>query len=460
MSAASGRPLDPPPTSAYGTAFDAPSPEALSQLFPQLEIVELLGQGGMGAVYKARQPKLDRCVAVKILPREIARSTAFADRFGREARALAQLSHPNIVTVYDFGETDGLFYFLMEYIDGTDLRQLVASRQLSPESALAIVPQVCDALQFAHSEGIVHRDIKPENILVDKRGRVKIADFGLAKLLGTDANRAQNLTATDQVMGTPRYMAPEQIERPQLVDHRADIYALGVVLYEMLTGELPLGRFAPPSAKVQVDVRLDEVVFRALEKEPERRYQHASEVKTAVERIAVPASAQRAAEREPDVPDARDDDFVICNPRLPKIAQWICIYALVISPVLYALSFASMVAFTFNENDYVIVSEVLTLPFSLLTLVVLLIGGFKLRALRRGALGWLKAGFVIEMVWVPIYVAFWLVWFVSDPAAYAAFDQPGNGRDFVGLTLLMLCYGFDLFALIWLMRHGRALPLA
>jgi len=239
----------------------------------------------MGAVYKARQMELDRMVAVKILPPEVSTDPAFAERFTREARALARLSHPNIVAVYDFGRTgDGLFYFIMEYVDGVNLRQAIQSGGMDPKQALAIVPQICDALQFAHDEGVVHRDIKPENILIDKRGRVKIADFGLAKLLGQESVD-HGLTATQQVMGTLRYMAPEQMEGSKSVDHRADIYSLGVVFYELLTGELPIGRFAPPSKMVEIDVRLDEVVLRALENKPEKRYQHASEVKTEVELI-------------------------------------------------------------------------------------------------------------------------------------------------------------------------------
>src|SRR5439155_1048135 len=168
---------------------------------------------------------------------------------------------------------------------GLSLRQLLQQKKIEPEQALAIVPKICEALQFAHEQGVVHRDIKPENVLLDKQGRVKIADFGIAKIVGGDGGRT-NLTGEEQVIGTPHYMAPEQVEKPQTVDHRADIYSLGVVFYEMLTGELPLGRFAPPSQKVQVDVRLDEVVLHALEKEPGRRYQHASQVKTAVENIA------------------------------------------------------------------------------------------------------------------------------------------------------------------------------
>src|SRR5262249_10626203 len=147
-------------------------------------------------------------------------------------------------------------------VDGVNLRHVLREGRLKPEEALKIVPQICEALQYAHEQGGVHRDIKPENILVDKRGPVKIADFGLAKLLGQKA-AASGLTGSRQVMGTPHYMAPEQMERPLEVDHRADIYSLGVVFYEMLTGELPLGRFAPPSQRVEVDVRLDEVVLRA-----------------------------------------------------------------------------------------------------------------------------------------------------------------------------------------------------
>jgi predicted Ser/Thr protein kinase len=282
--------LEPGPTTARESRFAPPAPQELARHFPQLEMLELLGQGGMGAVYKARQRALDRLVAVKVLPAEVGRDPAFAQRFTREAQALARLSHPNIVAIHDVGESGGFYYFIMEYVDGANLRELLAEETLSPAQALAIVPQVCEALQFAHDEGIVHRDIKPENILVDKKGRVKIADFGLAKLLGAVPAGPQ-LTGTYQVMGTYHYMAPEQFERPQEVDHRADIYSLGVVLYELLTHELPIGRFALPSERAKVDVRLDEVVLRALQKDPPRRYQHASEVKTDVDAIARGAPA-------------------------------------------------------------------------------------------------------------------------------------------------------------------------
>ena len=279
-------------TQGGSAPFEALPVSEVAKLFPQLEIMELIGKGGMGAIYKARQPALDRLVALKILPPPKPGGPDFAERFNREARALARLSHPNIVAVHEFGQVNGLHYFLMEFVDGVNLRQLEKAGQLSPREALQIVPQICDALQYAHDEGVVHRDIKPENVLVDRKGRVKIADFGLAKILGLEPNTSR-LTGEGQVMGTPHYMAPEQIERPLEVDHRADIYALGVVFYEMLTGELPLGKFAAPSRKVQVDVRLDEVVLRALEKEPERRFQQASQVKTAVETIAGTAEPPR-----------------------------------------------------------------------------------------------------------------------------------------------------------------------
>jgi serine/threonine protein kinase/tetratricopeptide (TPR) repeat protein len=287
---------------APGTSSFTPPPLAeLAKLFPQLEILEVIGQGGMGAVYKARQPALDRFVALKILAPRSGGDLDFSGRFSREARALARLSHPNIVAVYDFGQIQPalnlpggpqpptsssapLSYFIMEFVDGPNLRQVELAGKLTSREALQIIPQICVALQFAHDEGIVHRDIKPENVLLDKKGRVKIADFGLAKILGQEADF--RLTGARDVMGTPHYMAPEQVETPQEVDHRADIYSLGVVFYEMLTGELPLGKFDPPSHKVQIDVRLDDVVMRSLSKNPERRYQHVSEVGTRVETIA------------------------------------------------------------------------------------------------------------------------------------------------------------------------------
>jgi serine/threonine-protein kinase len=271
-------------------AFEPPTVGRIAELFPALEIIELIGAGGMGAVYKARQSGLDRVVALKILPEEFGHDPKFALRFTREARTLAKLTHPNIVSVYEFGKVEDTYYFLMEYVDGSTLRDVVRARQLAPQHALTIVPHLCDALQYAHDKGVIHRDIKPENILLAVDGSVKIADFGLSRILGNESQQ-DDLTGTHQVMGTLRYMAPEQFEGSRGVDHRADIYSLGVVFYEMLTGELPLGRFAAPSQKVAIDVRLDEVVLRTLEKEPQRRYQHASQIKSDVQSITSTSSS-------------------------------------------------------------------------------------------------------------------------------------------------------------------------
>ncbi len=257
------------------------SPKELAAHFPQLEIIEFLGRGGMGVVYKARQKSLGRLVALKLLAPERANDPQFAKRFVQEARSLAALNHPNIVTIHDFGQAGGFYYLLMEFIDGVNLRQAMNAGRLKPEQALAIVPPVCEALQYAHEHQIVHRDIKPENLLLDRAGRVKIADFGIAKML--DADSLAGL-AESQPAGTPQYMAPEQRLHLQ-TDHRADIYSLGVVLYEMLTGELPQANLQPFAKRVQVDVRIDEIVLRALESKPELRFSTAAEFRSQVQQV-------------------------------------------------------------------------------------------------------------------------------------------------------------------------------
>ncbi len=302
-------------TEASPHATPPPSPAELAAEFPQLEILELLGRGGMGAVYKARQRDLDRFVALKILRPGLDTDPGFAERFAREARALAQLNHPGIVTLYEYGRSPaGRYFILMEFVDGVNLRGLLAAGRIAPREALAIVPPLCDALQYAHDRGIIHRDIKPENILVDRLGRVKIADFGIAKLT-TATPEASDISIRHSSLvighsaeggGTPAYMAPEQRDRPAAVDHRADLYALGVVLYQMLTGELPEpGQLQPPSRHVQIDVRLDEIVLRALEREPDRRYSAASELKTHVETVASTPAPASPASPSPSAASAR-----------------------------------------------------------------------------------------------------------------------------------------------------------
>jgi len=261
-----------------------PTPTEIAPHFPAYDVLELVGRGGMGFVFRAVHRNLGRTVALKLLSHDIADQPGFAERFQREARVLASLDHPNIVAVHDHGRAGPWWFLAMEFVEGRSLRELLREKSITSQQALALVAQICEALQFAHDHSVVHRDIKPENILVDTKGRVRILDFGLSKIGGEAA--PANLTRTDQVMGTPHYMAPEQWEHPLEVDHRADIYSLGVVFYELLTGELPLGRFAPPSQKVEIDVRLDEVVLRSLEKEPQLRYQQAREVRSDVEHVS------------------------------------------------------------------------------------------------------------------------------------------------------------------------------
>jgi serine/threonine protein kinase len=254
------------------SGFIPPSPAELAARIPGLEVTELLGHGGMGLVYKGRQPFLDRAVAIKVIRPDLQADDTFQGRFLAEARTLAKLRHPYIVTVFDAGQAGELFYLVMEYVEGTTLRERLGSGSLDQRDVLDFMPQITEALQHAHEAGVVHRDIKPENVLIDPRGRVRLVDFGLATLFGPAAQAA---TADDRVAGTLAYMAPEQIATPAAVDHRADIYSSGVVFYEMLARELPGPDRVPPSRKSSADPRLDPIVLRALERERDRRYQEA-----------------------------------------------------------------------------------------------------------------------------------------------------------------------------------------
>jgi serine/threonine protein kinase len=267
-----------------------PPPLKRGATFHGMELLELIGQGGMGVVYKARQIELDRIVALKILSPRLAADPEFPRRFNREAQALATLDHANIVRIHDVGREGDLYFIVMEYADGANLRDLLVQKKLAPEEALRVVPQLCDALEYAHSRGVIHRDIKPENIILTRSGVAKIADFGLAKIVKAE-NEETSITQTNVIMGTADYMAPEQRDKTKGADHRSDIYSLGVVFYELLTGELPVGRFDPPSRRRHVDSRLDDVVLKALEKDPDRRYQRASHLGRDVDRISTTTPA-------------------------------------------------------------------------------------------------------------------------------------------------------------------------
>ena len=200
------------------STWTPPSLENIATWLPQYRIDGLLGRGGMGVVYRGEHITLERPVAIKLLPSELAADAQFLARFQREAKVLARLQHPGIVTVHDFGQTScGHLYFAMEFVDGTDLKRLIRSENIQPERVLELVAQICEALHYLHSQGVVHRDIKPANVLIARDGKVKLADFGLA--LPAREDGAQ-LTRSNMVMGTPDYMAPEQ--RHGMADHRAD----------------------------------------------------------------------------------------------------------------------------------------------------------------------------------------------------------------------------------------------
>lgn len=303
----------PRPLSVSPRVWQPPGVEELQKKLPQYQILSFIARGGMGAVYKGVQPSLKRTVAVKILPPEMHDvDLQFAARFKHEAQAMAQLSHPGIVAVYDAGETDdGMLYFVMEYVEGTDLAKIIASEgKLEPQRAVAITAAVCDALSFAHESGIIHRDIKPSNIMLDKRGRVKVADFGLAKATHTEFSA---LTQSSVAMGTPDFLAPEALAPGMVVDQRADVYAVGVMLYQMLTGQIPRGRFALPSGVVpQVDSRLDDIVDKAMQTDREHRYSTANQLKSDVERII--ASFSQLEQDPPSLPGLRTVD----TPRGPE----------------------------------------------------------------------------------------------------------------------------------------------
>ncbi len=253
----------------------------LNVVLDEYEFIRTIGQGGMGTVYKAVQKSINRPVAIKILQKiENDEALRFSDRFQREVHVMAQMSHANIITVYSFGQTtDGQLFFVMEYVKGRDLSQIIKKGGISTDHIFKWIEQICDALFYAHSMGVIHRDIKPGNILITEKGDVKIADFGLAKLTGggiTDEHT--RLTKTNMAMGTPDYVAPEILETGANVDHRVDIYAIGVMLYEMLTGKIPRGAWKPPSSLVEGLHRgFDEIVVKAMEPDQELRFSDAGE---------------------------------------------------------------------------------------------------------------------------------------------------------------------------------------
>jgi eukaryotic-like serine/threonine-protein kinase len=246
------------------SSFEAPTLEALNQLLPAYSFDAFIAQGGMGAVYKARQIALDRDVAVKVLPRELGDDPDFRQSFETEAKAMGRLNHPNLIGVYDFGAIDGMLYIVMEYVNGKSLYHSAYNLAVDPEQAAAIVKGICDGLAHAHENGVIHRDIKPANILLNEKVVPKIGDFGLA--------RPHWAEGPGLIMGTPGYTAPEIYDNPEHCDRRTDIFAVGVILYELLTGQKSEEGSPPPSSVVNCDKRLDAIWRLATDPDPERRY--------------------------------------------------------------------------------------------------------------------------------------------------------------------------------------------
>ncbi|MCX7871709.1 MAG: protein kinase [Verrucomicrobiae bacterium] len=430
---------------------DVPPIEKIRSAFPQLEIVELIGRGGMGFVYKARQPHLDRYVALKILPDKLARDPLFAERFNREGRVLAKLSHPNIVAIYDFGQAGEFYYLLMEYVDGVNLRQAMNLGRFSPSEALKIVPKICEALQYAHEHGILHRDIKPENILIDAHGNVKITDFGIAKLVG-DQQKEITLTGTGVALGTPHYMAPEQIESPTKVDQRADIYSLGVVFYEMLTGELPLGRFEPPSARTPVPKEVDEVVFKSLEKDKEKRFKSAQEVKTKVEHIG-----------EAKLSEKDDGAKTISQIQSSGEKQKISAYA-VASATLTGLGILFFLAFIVvigSKGTNMVAIALTLLPAALFCCVGTVLGWIGLSKMRAEPGRWIGQPLAMfGALSFPVTIMFFL--FVGAPYAMVVAHEPSVFINIVALALPCLMIAFSTLiamkTLAWVKGQERISP--
>ncbi len=260
--------------------FEAPDIDQLASLFPAYDIHALVACGGMGAVYQATQRSLDRVVAIKILPREFSADESFRVGFQAEAKAMAKLNHPNLIGVYDFGEVDGMLYIVMEYVAGKSIYHSVNGCALDQADALRVLSDICAGLDHAHQHGILHRDIKPANILLDDQARPKIGDFGLAR------PRDFRVQEGEQIFGTPGYTAPEVLEPPFTFDHRADIFSVGVMLHELLTGKLPDADPRPTSHICACSPRLDAVIRKATHPDPSSRYPSASAMAAELDSIA------------------------------------------------------------------------------------------------------------------------------------------------------------------------------
>lgn len=261
------------------SGFRAPEPEELAELFPQYEIQRLVATGGMGAVYEAVQKSLERLVAIKILPGEFAQDLDFCAAFEAEAKAMGRVNHPNLIGVFDFGEVGGMLYIIMEYVEGQSLHEFCEGQPIKSSEAIRLMVGICEGLSHAHEHGVLHRDIKPANILLDPHMQPKIGDFGLARPID------RKIEEGEMIFGTPGYTAPEVLEPPHEFDHHADIFSLGVLLHELLTGKLPTADPRTASVQVRSHPRLDAVIRKATHPDPAQRFETATEMAEEIAKI-------------------------------------------------------------------------------------------------------------------------------------------------------------------------------
>jgi serine/threonine protein kinase len=312
----SENPLEPTRDYVQPGAFLTPSLQELNARLPNLEVTELIGHGGMGIVYKGRQTFLDRQVAIKLVRPDRSADHETQALFLREARLVARLVHPYIVTVFDCGRVGDDYYLVMEYVDGMSLRQKLTRKELSAHDIRDFSPQIGEALQYAHEQGVVHCDVKPDNILLDSRNRVRLVDFGLSRLL-----RPRSVAGPEdyRIAGTRQYMAPEQFTMPDRVDHRADIYSTGVVLFEMLTGHVPPPGTLPPPLNPGTQRQFQPILQHALEPDRERRYQQMKELN--IDLLNVTRTNESTLRLEREVPAPIEQVFALwIDPS--RMADW------------------------------------------------------------------------------------------------------------------------------------------